>query len=132
MSTHVREAFVTLPRCRSSSVRFERSRGHRSFAGSTFVQRRAADQPVRSACLWRLRELPEATSSHRCGDDAPSAASGMIADQFTMKLNRLLNVTALLPVILSEPGLNSELRFDKVTPRLAFFIKLVVNAESLI
>jgi hypothetical protein len=25
----------------------------------------------------------------------------MIADQFTMKLNRLLNVTALLPVILS-------------------------------
>src|SRR6266540_2714445 len=76
MSTHVREAFVTLPRCRSSSVRFERSRGHLSFAGSTFVQRRAADQPVRSARLWRLRELPEATSSHRCGDDAPSAASG--------------------------------------------------------
>ncbi len=67
---------ATPPRRRSSSARFERSRGHRSSAGSTSVQRRAADRLVQSACLWRLRELPEATSSRRCGDDAPSAASG--------------------------------------------------------
>jgi hypothetical protein len=64
------------PRRKSSSVRFERNRGRRSFADSIVAQRPAADQPVQSAPLWRLRALSTASTSHHCGDDAPSAAAG--------------------------------------------------------
>src|SRR5215475_729275 len=56
----------------------------------------------------------------------------VIADQFAMKLNRVLNRFAALPVIFAKSSLNSELRFNQITPRLSFLIQDVTNAESFI
>ena len=36
----------------------------------------------------------------------------MIADQFAMKFNRLLDAAAPFPTILAEPGLNAELALN--------------------
>jgi hypothetical protein len=52
----------------------------------------------------------------------------VIADQVTMKFNRLLDATASFPTILSEPGLNAELALDQVLPGMAFVIHLVTYA----
>ena len=40
----------------------------------------------------------------------------MIADQFAMKFNCLLNAAASLPIVFAEPSLNSELAFDQILP----------------
>jgi hypothetical protein len=62
----------------------------------------------------------------------PVRQAVVIADQVTMKLDRLFNAAASFPVIFAESGLNSELAFYQITPRLPFFIHLVMNAEPLI
>jgi hypothetical protein len=56
----------------------------------------------------------------------------MIADQFAMKFNCLLDVAASFPTILAEPGLNTELALDQILPGMAFIIHLVTYAQSLI
>ena len=56
----------------------------------------------------------------------------MIADQFAMKFNRLLDAAASFPTILAEPGLNAELALDQILPGMALVIHLVTYAQSLI
>jgi hypothetical protein len=46
----------------------------------------------------------------------------VIADQFTVKFDRSLDRLASFPVILANPGLNSELALDQVLPGMALFI----------
>jgi hypothetical protein len=56
----------------------------------------------------------------------------VIADQITMKFDRLFNAAASFPVIFAESSLNSELTFYQITPRLPSIVHLVTNAEPLI
>ena len=56
----------------------------------------------------------------------------VIANQFAMKFNCLLNAAASLLVVFAEPSLNSELAFYQILPRPSFFIHLVTDAEPLV
>src|SRR5262245_21862312 len=62
----------------------------------------------------------------------PMRQTVVIADQVTMKFNRLFNAAASFPVIFTESSLNSELAFYQIAPRLPFLIHLVTSAEPLI
>lgn len=56
----------------------------------------------------------------------------MIADQFTMKLDRSLNTLAAFPTVFTNSRLNSELTLDQVLPRVALLIHFMMNSQALI
>ena len=72
------------------------------------------------------------SASRRCGDDAPSAASGYnrgsARDEIPAPPRRLHR----LPMIFAKPGLNPEIALNQILPGLAFVIHLMTDAQSFI
>lgn len=90
--------------------------------------------------IGRFNPLAAGVSENRQRRMLPVVAAVMcpmrqpivIADQVTMKFDRLFNAATSFPVIFAKSSLNSKLTLDQILPGMPFVVHVVTNAEPLI